>query len=167
MTTPRRPHRALLVLTAAPADDAHGNEPLSVFTTEGWTVDVTCIGGRSPGPQIPGAPVRAPRLEQLDTPGQPGLWADRDCADRDWADRDWPDRDWPDRDWADRDCADYDIVCFVDGHTTTWVSPRSPDLSRLMGRISEYGEIMRLSGPPHSTGSKNSACATADAGART
>ena len=128
MTTPRRPHRALLVLTAAPADDAHGTEPWFVFTTEGWTVDVTRIGGRTPGPQIPGVPVRAPRPEQLDTPGRPGL----DGADHDSADFGQ----------ADRDCADYDIVCFVEGHTTRWVSPRSPDLSRLMGRISEYGEII-------------------------
>jgi putative intracellular protease/amidase len=138
MTTPRRPHRALLVLTAAPADDAHGNEPWSVFTTEGWTVDVTCIGGRAPGPQISGAPVRGPRLEQFDTPGRPGL----DGADHDSPDVGQADRGWTDRDWTDRDCADYDIVCFVDGHTTTWASPRSPDLSRLMGRISEYGEII-------------------------
>jgi hypothetical protein len=92
-------------------------------------------------------------MEQHDSPGQPGLdradhdsadfgSADRDWADREWADRDWADRDWADREWVDRDCADYDIVCFVDGPATTWVSPRSPDLSRLMGRISEYGEII-------------------------
>src|SRR6201991_4356574 len=165
MTTPRRSHRALLVLTASPADDANGNDPWSVFTTEGWTVDITCIGGGSPGPRIPGAPLRAPQLEQLGTPDQLGLdgsdddctgsgradrdrgdrdWADRDWADRDWADRDWADRDWADRDWADRDCADYDVVCFVAGHTTTWVSPRNPDLSRLVSRISEHREIIAV-----------------------
>jgi putative intracellular protease/amidase len=133
MTTPRRPHRALLVLTGDPVDDAHGNDPWSVFTTEGWTVDVTCIAGRSPGPPNPGAPLRAPWLERLGTPGRPGLnGAIYDSADFGQADRDG----------ADRDCADYDLVCFIDGHTTTWASPRSPDLSRLMGRISEYGEII-------------------------
>jgi putative intracellular protease/amidase len=143
MTTPRRPHRALLVLTAAPADDANGNDPWSVFTTEGWTVDITCIGGGSPGPRIPGAPLRTPRLEQLGTQGQPGLdGADHDSTGSGRGDRDGADRDWADRDWADRDCADYDVVCFVDGRTTTWVSPRNPDLSRLMSRISEHGEII-------------------------
>jgi putative intracellular protease/amidase len=121
MTTPRRPHRALLVLTAAPADDAHGNEPWSVFTTEGWTVDITCIAGRSG-----------------QTRGQPDL----DGAHHDSADPDWADPDWADRDRADRDCADYDIVCFVDGHTTRWASPRSADLSRLLSRISEYGKVI-------------------------
>ncbi|GAA1333213.1 hypothetical protein [Pseudonocardia xinjiangensis] len=131
MTTPRRPYRALLVLTAAPPDDAHGNKPWSVLTTEGWTVDVTCIGDRSPGPQIPRAPVRAARLEQLDTAGQPGL-GDHDSADSGQ---------------ADCDCTDYDIVCFVDSHTTTWLSPRSPDLSLLMGRFSEYGEIIAVVRP--------------------
>jgi len=111
-------------------------------------VDITCIGGRSPGPQIPGTPFRASRLEQLGTPGQPGLdgadhdSAESDSADLSRADRDCADRDCADRDWADRDCADYDIVCFVDGSTTTWVSPRNPDLSRLMSRISEYGEVI-------------------------
>jgi hypothetical protein len=121
MTTPQRPHRALLVLTTAPADDGYGNDPWSVFTAEGWTVDITRIGDRSRGLQIPGAPLRASRLEQPGTPGQP---------------------DRADRDRADRDCADYDIVCFVDGNTTTWASPRNPDVSRLMSRISEYGEVI-------------------------
>ena len=121
MTPTHRPHRALLVLTAAPADDANGSDPWSVFTAEGWTVDITRIGDRSPRPQIPGATLRASRLEQPGTPGQPGL---------------------ADRDWADRDCTDYDIVCFVDGNTTTWASPRNPDVSRLMSRISEYGEVI-------------------------
>jgi hypothetical protein len=107
MTTPQRPHRALLVLTAVAADDGHGNDPWSVFTTEGWTVDITRIGGRSPGPQISGAPLRASLLEQPGIPGRSG-----------------PDD--ADPDWADRDCADYDVVCFVDGNTTTWVSPEIP-----------------------------------------
>ncbi|GAA1201390.1 hypothetical protein [Pseudonocardia alaniniphila] len=106
MTTPQRPHRALLVLTAAPADGG-GNDPLSVFTAEGWTVDVTRVGDRSRG-----------------------------------TDRDRSDHDRSDRDRSDRDCADYDIVCFVDGNTTTWASPRNPDVSRLMSEISEYGEVI-------------------------
>ncbi|WP_433288131.1 hypothetical protein ACQPZQ_35210 [Pseudonocardia sp. CA-142604] len=146
MTTPQKPHRALLVLTTAPADDGYGNDPWSVFTAEGWTVDITGIGGRSRGPQSPGAPLRASRVERPPTPGQPGLAdrdrADQDSADQDWADQDWADQDCADRDWADRDCADYDIVCFVDGNTTTWVSPRNPDVSRLMSRVSEYGEAI-------------------------
>jgi putative intracellular protease/amidase len=157
MTTPPRPYRALLVLTAAPAEDAHGSDPWSVFTTEGWTVDITCIAGRSPGPQIPAVPLPAP-LDQLDTPGQPDLdgahhdsadydsadydSADYDSADYDSADLDWADLDWADLDWAESDCADYDIVCFVDGHTTTWAAPRNPDLSRLLSRISEYGKVI-------------------------
>jgi putative intracellular protease/amidase len=123
MTTSQRPHRALLVLTTAPADDDHGNDPWSVFTTEGWTVDITRIADRSPGPQIPGAPQRGSRLEPLDIPGRSGPGD-------------------ADPDWADRDCADYDVVCFVDGNTTTWASPRNPDVSRLMSRISEYGEVI-------------------------
>jgi hypothetical protein len=146
MTTSQRAHRALLVLTADPADDGHGNDPWSVFSAEGWSVDITRIGDRSQGPQLPGAPLGASRLERPGTPGQPGL-ADHDPDDRDWVDRDWVDRDWVDRDWVDRDCADrdcaeYDIVCFVDGNTTTWASPRNPDVSRLMSRISEYGEVI-------------------------
>lgn len=141
-TTPQIPLRALLVLTTAPADDAHGNDPWSV-TTEGWRVDITCIGGRSPGPRIPGAPLRASRLDQLGIPGRPRLdGADDDSTDLSWADRDWADRDWADRDRTDRDCADYDIVCFVNGSNTTWAPPRNSDVSRLMSRISEYGEVI-------------------------
>src|ERR1700754_4848689 len=143
MTTPRRSHRALLVLTASPADDANGNDPWSVFTTEGWTVDITCIGGGSPGPRIPGAPLRAPQLEQLGTPDQLGLdGSDDDCTGSGRAHRDRGDRAWADRGWGGRGCADYAVVGFVDDHTTTWVSPRTPDLSRLMSRISEHGEII-------------------------
>lgn len=128
MTTSQRTHRALLVLTTAPAADAHGSDPLPVFTTEGWTVDVTRVRGRSPEPQIPGTPLRTPRPEQLGFAGQPGLaGADHDSA-RCGS--------------ADFGSADYDIICFVDGHTTTWISPGSSGLSRIMGRISEYGEII-------------------------
>jgi hypothetical protein len=101
-------------------------------------VDITRIDDRSRGPQTPRAPLHASRLEQLGTPGRHGL----DGADHDSAECDSTGLSQADRYWADRDCTDYDIVCFVDGSTTTWISPRSADVSRLMSRISEYGDVI-------------------------